>query len=234
MPASLLKKIFVIAIILIGSFSEIAICQNETKLYQFSPPEFGNGDKAFATYFSERVNLRSRDFKINVTGTLQIKFTLTKNKEVTNIVILDSTNSTHFNKEIIDYLWQGRNNWKTAKINQQPTDINILVSANLLGLAQLADSYILNTGFAYIVDPLLLNRYYNLGADLAGNGQFKEAIPYFNCVLENSPSDVDALFNRGICYLKIDENKKACSDWQTISNMGKPDANKLLLKYCGQ
>ncbi len=148
--------------------------------------------------------------------------------------MIDSSTSTNFNQDVMKNLKLNKGLWHRAAIKGQFCDINIIVNVWLNTLDGTRISYILMAEYNYAIDPLLMNNYYNIGSDFASKGMYPEAIPYFDVIINRSTSDVDALYNRGVCHMKTDDMTKACADWQIIQNSGKPDADKLLLKYCAK
>lgn len=150
------KCLIIISILFL---TNIAVGQIDTEFYKFNPPAFGNGDEALVNYFMEHINLKTRDFKYQIQGVLNIKFKLTKEGDMEEFIVLDSTSSAHFNKEILDYLKMSKKSWHVSSIANQKSDINIIVSVNLALLDGPRISYILNAGFVYAQDPLLFNNY---------------------------------------------------------------------------
>lgn len=226
----LLPLIFLLSL----SFGELTQAQTGTTLYKFIPPSFGNGDEALNHYFSENIILKSKDFKTAITGSVTIKFKLTKEGELTDFVMLDSSSSTQLNQDVLKCLKLNKKMWHKAKIAGQYCDINIIVGVRLSAPDGQIYNYYVSAGFNYVIDGTLHNNYYNIGSDFATKGMFQEAIPYFDVILSKSTSDVDALYNRGVCHMKTGDMTKACADWQIIQNSGKQDADKLLLKYCAK
>ena len=55
------------------------------------------------------------------------------------------------------------------------------------------------------------------GFDSTSTGQFAEAIPYFNEVLERHPNHAKILNLRGICYLRTEQPEKALADFDRIN-----------------
>jgi len=62
--------------------------------------------------------------------------------------------------------------------------------------------------------------------------KYKEAIDDYSMTLQMNPSLADAYFNRGVCYLYLQQIDPACSDWKKASGMGYEKAGELMVKYC--
>lgn len=50
-------------------------------------------------------------------------------------------------------------------------------------------------------------------------GNFSEAIPVFNLHLDKNPSDLEALFKRGIAFRKTDDFQRSLRDFETLTNL---------------
>ncbi len=59
-------------------------------------------------------------------------------------------------------------------------------------------------------------------------GEFEEAIKIFTQAIENNPKAGHAYYNRGIAYMKLDNEIQALDDLKTAAEMGHPKANKVL------
>ena len=55
---------------------------------------------------------------------------------------------------------------------------------------------------------------FNQGVTLLDEGQYDQAIAYFNEALEINPRYADAYDNRGLAYYYKGQYDKACSDWR--------------------
>jgi len=230
----MIKKMFPLVCLFILAFVELPQAQTGTKLYKFVPPSFGNGDEALKSYFLENIILKARDWKYEIRGVVSVTFTLTKEGELRNFNTIDTSTSFQLNQNVVKCLKLSKGLWHKATINDHFCDINIVVVVRLDSGGGGLYAYYVNANFDYIEDGLLLNQYYNIGSDFASKGMYQEAVPYFDVIIKKTTSDVDALYNRGVCHMKLGDMSKACEDWQIIQNSGKPDADKLLLKYCSK
>ena len=57
------------------------------------------------------------------------------------------------------------------------------------------------------------------GADLASSGKFIEAINLYSVVIRRNPKIQLAYYNRGICYLELQEYSKALFDFESVINL---------------
>jgi len=78
----------------------------------------------------------------------------------------------------------------------------------------------------------LAEAYFQLGNQQFEKENYQIAIAYFTKTLENSPIELNALYNRGISYLYIGDKDNACKDWNKAKELGSTDAESLLNEYC--
>ncbi len=209
-----------------------ATAQKANELYLFSTPVFGVGKNAFTEYFQTNIHISERDKKKDIRGSIRMKFRLCKDGAVKDVQILDTTSNSVFNDKALDRLKTSMFHWTPAMINKEKQDVTVIAN---IGAALIDGSeihYIILANYSIVLDNLMLNNYYNMGSELATKEMYKEAIPYFSEVLQNATSDLDALYNRGVCYLKTDEIPKACEDWKRMKKLGNGDADGLIEKYC--
>jgi tetratricopeptide (TPR) repeat protein len=63
-------------------------------------------------------------------------------------------------------------------------------------------------------------------------GKTEMAINDYTVSLNYKTNNPDALFNRGLAYLKNKNNTEACEDWKKARDNGMDKVNSYLLKYC--
>ena len=73
---------------------------------------------------------------------------------------------------------------------------------------------------------------YNLGVEQLSRNKYTEASDCFTDALHYIPNDIDALFNRAVARLKLNDKSGACQDLSLIKELGDPEAENLLKKYC--
>jgi hypothetical protein len=225
-----------------------AKCQIVNKIvhYKFDEPYFmGEG---FSEFLWTKINLKERDYKTGVDGKVVVTFTLTKDNKIKNLVVTDSTTNEHYNKQFYDAIADHPKSWQVGYLNGQAVDVNMRVNAKFckvgnpgslftgsIGARQVTqgwEMYQTIGDYEYMIDNLLSNNYYETGVKASEENNYAEAIKFFDEVIGFSAGEVDALYSRGICKYKSDDKAGACEDWKKIQSLGKPDADKLLLKYC--
>jgi protein O-mannosyl-transferase len=86
---------------------------------------------------------------------------------------------------------------------------------------------------AILLKPDFAIAYNNRGSVLLENiHDLKGAISDFTCAIKIDINYGMAYLNRGICYLNLREFENACPDLQKASQLGYPNADELLHRYC--
>ena len=74
--------------------------------------------------------------------------------------------------------------------------------------------------------------YYNLGVEYYSKNKIKDALSCYEMAIKLNPDDVDALLNSALIKINQNDIPGACIYLKQIKEIGAPDADKLLLKYC--
>lgn len=78
----------------------------------------------------------------------------------------------------------------------------------------------------------LMGAHFNRGSSQLVLKQYKLAKKDFDKVLEINPRFIQAYHNRGVCYLRTDQLKKSCTDFEKAVGMGSPRSAKYLEENC--
>ncbi|MGZ3866953.1 MAG: tetratricopeptide repeat protein [Bacteroidia bacterium] len=62
--------------------------------------------------------------------------------------------------------------------------------------------------------------------------QYEKAIGDYTNVLKINGAMAEAYHDRGVCYLYLQQNQKACEDWKKSLEMGYSKANEVISQYC--
>jgi len=73
---------------------------------------------------------------------------------------------------------------------------------------------------------------YTLANILARVQNYKQALIYYNQVIDNEPAFANAYINRGNTYLFLNETENACTDWKKAESLGSELAAEMIEKYC--
>jgi len=78
----------------------------------------------------------------------------------------------------------------------------------------------------------LAEAYLKLGNTYQAEKKYPASIACYSKALENSPTDINVLYNRGISFLFLGDKTKACEDWIKSRDSGSGDAQQLIDEYC--
>jgi hypothetical protein len=142
-------------------------------------------------------------------------FIINKNGRIDSIEIHKGINKT-FDKQFIKAVYKSSGLWEPAKLNDK--NVNVLHTEI----------------FKFVSNPNFEKQYYNYqnGVIAMQREKFDAAIDFFCLTLSSNPNDIDALFQRGICYFKLNLIDKACADWQKIKTLKSKRADNLILEFC--
>ena len=88
--------------------------------------------------------------------------------------------------------------------------------------------------FKFISNAIFEQIYYNYQSGIfeMQKGDFQSAIDFFDKCLEANSNDIDVLYNRGLCFYKLNILEKACKDWNKIKELRSNKADKLIDQFC--
>jgi len=78
----------------------------------------------------------------------------------------------------------------------------------------------------------LTEAYFKIGNEYFNDKKYQIALTFFTKSLENTPTDINVLYNRGISYLYLGDKGKACEDWNNAKELGSSDVQPLIDEYC--
>ena len=186
-------------------------------------PEYPGGDGELFSFLRKNINYPIKERDNGIQGKVFITFIIDKDGSVTDVALYKGLiGGPGCDKEAMRVIkmmpkWQpGMQNGKTVKVRY------ILPIMFKLGTANDFQG----------PDLQQATYYYNKGVKKFEDGKYEDAINLFDKALRANPNDVDVLYNKSVCLLKLKENVKACETLQKIKALGKPDANDLIKKYC--
>jgi len=78
-------------------------------------------------------------------------------------------------------------------------------------------------------DNSLIDAYFDRGTAKLALGEFIDAIVDFSIVINRSPNNGLALYNRGVSFFQLEQLEKACEDWNKVKELGFDIADEALL-----
>lgn len=162
-----------------------------------------------------RQNILEYSKVISTDNFFMATFIINKNGGIDSIEIHKGINK-RFDKQFIKAVNKTSGLWEPAKFDNK--NVNILHTET----------------FKFVSNPNFEKQYFNYrdGVIAMQREKFDSAIKHFNLTLSSDPDDIDALYQRGICFYKLNLLDKACADWQKIKDLKSKRADNLLLKFC--
>lgn len=214
-----------VLILFFSFFYFIAASQNDTQKVASivdEMPEFPGGVKELMLFIQKNINYPQKAKEQGWQGRVYVKFIIKESGIIDSIWTIKSSGYLILDNEAIRVV-RSMPKWAPGKQNGKPVPVyfDLPINFSLNGAS-----------FKTVDNNSIANSYYNLGVKAYGAGKYDEAVNYYKKVITINPSDIDALYNCGAAYFKLNEKQSACEMWNKIKSLGKPDANELLQKYC--
>ena len=82
------------------------------------------------------------------------------------------------------------------------------------------------------IRPDIKHAYFNIAISHYRLDKYAASIQNFDKMIALYPQDFEALYWRGMAYMKVNKMKEACADWELSRQLGNGAATNLLHKYC--
>jgi tetratricopeptide (TPR) repeat protein len=208
-------------------------------------PEYTGGDSALLNFIITQLT----DNKIilpkgTVLSTVNIQFIVTDSGNVKKVKVAQGTNNIpDLDKSIIN-IFEMMPNWKPAKNNGAPANFLFFIGLTIFNKSTTYretkfhqfDSIRFKINLTNISKMNHLKAkedfYYNSGVKKSQMKDYQGAIDDFTEALKYNPQDIDALYNRALLRLTLNDLTGACADWNLIKSLEKQDADEFIKKYC--
>ena len=178
-------------------------------------PEFKGGEEAFVKYlYSVPYPYYARDNCLM--GRVFVNFIIDSLGGVDSVSVYKSV---HPSLDSAAYYWIKKTDglWTPGYQNDTARNVRYTVPFNFT---------MKNAGCPTKTD------YYNKGVKYFEKENYEKAIENFKKAIKMDAYDIDALFNCAVSYIKLNDTESACNYLNQIKEIGKPDGDKLIMKYC--
>lgn len=222
---------FILLIVVSIFFSTEIFASSTDSLYQFTPASFKGGEEALSTLIEKNINLKNNTYKRVSEGHCNLLLKLSSKGSINNLWYLDLPDSCFFAEELALLLYYDSTNWQPSLFNNKPIDIE--VELRVIFSFDQKSKYI-KIKCTYFSKPYTSfeSCLYNEAVKLQTEGRINDALKLYNEAIAIVPYDEDAIYNRGICKMKLSDTSGACNDWMLLQNSSKHIADKALSKYC--
>ncbi|MES2396236.1 MAG: TonB family protein [Bacteroidota bacterium] len=223
-----MKKIFVFIVLSFSSilmFSQVDTTKKELPLQIEAPPSFPGGETAMMDWIKAKITyigVPQAENEAGIGGKCYVTFIIDKEGNVTESKILKGVPDGPGYDKLALQVVNAMPKWNPGKQNGRAISVQ----------------YTLPIGFN--VRPLFVvekskdeaKTHYNKGVEFSKNSEYERAIEEFNEAVNLIPNYIDALYNRGTMFFKLNKKEDACKDWNYIKSLGIADADFLINKYC--
>jgi hypothetical protein len=195
--------------------SDIFSINNVDTIYKASEkvyPEF-NSDKSFYDFCSEYIPEKQAVMSTN--SFFLATFIVRKSGIIDNVQVLEKINDK-FEKQFRVALKKSTKYWAPAKVNGHDVDTQMNVTFK----------FISSSNF------LLMYDYLKKGKSAMMDFDFTGALYYFDQLLEKDTANVETLYNKAICELKLGNKEQACLDLKKVLASGKYRVDDLISSEC--
>jgi TonB family protein len=186
-------------------------------------PMYKDGTHALYTFINENLHYPKDALAKGIRGTVLVRLSIDANGVVKSANI-DHSVHPDLDKEALRLAGLLSKSWKPGTANGKPVTANYSMSVTFIP--------------AYSKDPSGKPVYgtddYNFSKGMAcsKNKDYLNALFYFSDALDSNSSDINVLFYRCLCKIRLGDKLGACDDYKRIKTLQQPDKPELILKYC--
>ena len=181
-----------------------------------SMPKFPGGDQEMYKYMGKNIFYPIEAKANDEQGKVYVNFIVGKDGCIHNAKVIKGVSSS-LDKEALRLI-NSMPKWTPGYKEKEAVNVSINLPISFVLLSQ--------NNLRISTDN------YKKGLRFYKSGDYNKAIEYFSVAIENYSRNVDAYFNRGISYYKMNNIEKACYDWKKAKSMGDKEAENIIEKYC--
>lgn len=151
-----------------------------------------------------------------ITGSAIFEVGISKTGQIDSIILLNKTHPL-FEKEAKRVILLTNGNWNQLKENDSVLNYKVLLPIEFIRKCDNCKSNI---------------DYLRAGIKQFNKDNYIKAKELFSFALKNNPLDYDALYNRAVCYLRLNDLTSACKDLFNLKQFGRNEGDDLLKKIC--
>lgn len=187
-------------------------------------PAFPGGEKAKAAYFQQNMSYPQIEKTYGVQGIAFVTFVVEKDGSISNVRCIKPVKTgPHLNKEAIR-LVKAMPKWTPGLQRNKPVRVQYImpIKFSLPSSKPLTDDQM----------QMIAMNHYQQGVELIAQQKYKEALRALDYTIFYLPTDINTLYERGIAYHGLNDDKSACDQWSQIKFMDDSKADEMISKYC--
>jgi TonB family protein len=213
-------------------------------------PEFPGGDEGIMKFIETNIVYPDSAKKNHIEGIVYVYFVINRVGNVENAkVVRGIKGANDLNKEALRLVnamptWEpGKHNCNKVKVTftlpvKFALKMKSSTSNSTIEFEKLYNLNVVDSDNKCITYKIKANKkastyyFYDEGVKCFEKLKYKTAIDLFQAALSITNNDVDALYNCGVCYSKLNDFENACKCWHKIKAMNLNDANQLIKDNC--
>jgi TonB family protein len=187
-------------------------------------PSFPGGDNALSEYFPKNLVYPPIEKEYGIQGVVYVTFVVEKDGSISDVKCLrGAKGAPGLDKEAMRLIasmpnWiPGSQNGKTVRIQY-----NLPVKFSLGKKKEFTEKEYKE----------IAKNHYKRGMAFMEGKSFKEALAEFEYTVFYLPSDINTIYQQGIAYHELKQDKSACDEWNKIKFQGSNLADEMMSKYC--
>ncbi|HEV7232158.1 MAG TPA: energy transducer TonB [Bacteroidia bacterium] len=206
-----------------GILLSFAVQAQKTVQNTETMPQYKSGTHALYQFINENLNYPKDALAKGIRGTVLVRLTIDPNGNIRSSKI-DHSVHPDLDKEAMRLVSLMGKSWKPGTLNGKPVVSDYSMSVTFIP--------------AYTKDPAGKPVYgtddYNFSKGMAcsKNKDYLNALFYFSDALDSNASDINILFYRCLCKIRLGDKLGACDDYKRIKTLQNPDKPEMILKYC--
>jgi len=212
-------------------------------------PEFPGGEEGMMKYIQTNIVYPPSSKENDIQGTVYIGFVINKEGNVENAEVVKGVkDGNELDIEALRII-KAMPTWKPGKQNGNRVKVQfvypvkfVVINSSISNKRHLSDTLynlkVVDSDDKNITYTIInykkesTDYFYNEGVKCFEKLKYKTAIDLFQAALSITNNDVDALYNCGVCYSKLNDFENACKCWHKIKAMNLNDANQLIKDNC--
>lgn len=198
---------------------------SETKIFTIveKMPQFKGGDQGLKKFLIANIRYPDAAIEKKISGTIYISFVVLSTGKIADVKVLKgiSSDTDHLLEDEALRVVSAMPDWNPGTQNKKEVNVQYNLPIKFSLPEQTKNK-------TYLID------YFEKGNNYFNEGNYALAIDAYESSIIVEKNNVNAYFNRGVCYQKIGDVFKACLDWKKAADMGDEGAKEMLVKYCGK
>jgi len=221
-----MKKLFFVFLLFANAMivrsQTSASAQGEILTFVEKMPSFPGGENAMSEFIKKNIQYPKMEREYGVGGIVYISFVVGKDGSISDIKCIRGIKSgPALQKEAIRIV-KAMPKWTPGM--QQGRTVNVEYQ---LPIKFTSDKKVNDDDRA-----ALSAAHYKKGLELAGKGQYQQALNELDYCMFYMSSDVNTLYQRGMAFHNLKKDKEACDEWTKIQFQGDTKADEVLNKFC--